>query len=608
MKRTALLILAAVILCSCAKNGDNGETAPSASETAEISSAETASVTTAEEQTAASVTEEKPAEPAKQTEEGDVITFGKGDQTASISPELYSEKTADHIGRFSRNTKFTETLEKAEGVQIIDLDLDGTPEMIFKIAGTDSCNIFSLNERGKGKWVSPDGGKYSFDGGFLTPYRCGEEIVFLTEYFSGTSTSGKGGISRVSFDGEKASSEIIESYKFGRNSALEYDFEYEHGELVSSLEPGWVNSAEDCKIIGGGDLDSNLRRLCYLLDDYFDREEKLAFFNEDIPYRVEYLPVKEYSYSYGCETNVNSYEYDLAGNMTSADISFWIYGAEYPSEGKYFYNYSPDGTYDSVIYYGKNGGVLSTSASVSELSKGNVLEEFDEQGRLIRETYYYRGSADEILRTVDYFYGADGQLERSVTQWNFDCVYTYYYENGRISRKYVSKVGGEERLFEEYSYDGTKTVVTTYNSLGHPALVTTYDYDSRGNLIYEDHDITDYYREEPDESDRTIVYTYRYKYDDENRLTEEIYDYGLTVTTEYFYNEYGDLSKIVETVEGDYDDEMNGICRGVYTTLYEYDRSITGEKLCMREYYDGKLSHMTEYAPVRVLETKVNCN
>ena len=63
MKRTALLILAAVILCSCAKNGDNGETAPSASETAEIFSAKTASVTTAEEQTAASVTEEKPAEP-----------------------------------------------------------------------------------------------------------------------------------------------------------------------------------------------------------------------------------------------------------------------------------------------------------------------------------------------------------------------------------------------------------------------------------------------------------------------------------------------------------------------------------------------------------------
>lgn len=328
MKRTALLILAAVILCSCVKNGDNGETAPSASETAETSSAKTASVTTAEEQTAASVTEEKPAEPAKQTEERDVITFGKDDQTASISPELYSEKTADHIGRFSRNTKFAETLEKAEGVQIIDLDLDGTSEMIFKIAGTDSCNIFSLNERGKGEWVSSDGGKYSFDGGFLTPYRCGEEIVFLTEYFSGTSTSGKGGISRVRFDGEKASSEIIESYKFGRNSALEYDFEYEHGELASSLEPGWVNSAEDCQIIGGEGLDSNLRRLCYLLDDYFDREEKLAFFNEDIPYKVEYLPVKEYSYSYGCETNVNSYEYDLAGNMTSADISFWIYGLD----------------------------------------------------------------------------------------------------------------------------------------------------------------------------------------------------------------------------------------------------------------------------------------
>lgn len=76
MKRAALLILAAAILCSCAKKGDNGETAPQVTETAEISAAETSSVTAAEEQTVALTAEEEPSETEQQAEEKDVITFG----------------------------------------------------------------------------------------------------------------------------------------------------------------------------------------------------------------------------------------------------------------------------------------------------------------------------------------------------------------------------------------------------------------------------------------------------------------------------------------------------------------------------------------------------
>ncbi|MCB0401680.1 MAG: hypothetical protein KDD41_06315 [Flavobacteriales bacterium] len=182
----------------------------------------------------------------------------------------------------------------------------------------------------------------------------------------------------------------------------------------------------------------------------------------------------------------------------------------------------------------------------SDFDDGNyTIEDFDENGRLIREEYF-NGEKKKIT-TYSYELNANGQVVEEIQQEG--------------SKKYVRKF-----TYDRQGRDSTKVFI---NDSGE-STETTYTYDSEFNTKTE-HDqygsYVSYYNErglerkmvsktEDGLTDATIYYEY-----DEvgNRIKEESSLMGISIIDRMTYNDRGQLLK----------KERGGTVR--VTMIYEYD-------------------------------------
>ena len=235
---------------------------------------------------------------------------------------------------------------------------------------------------------------------------------------------------------------------------------------------------------------------------------------------------------------------------------------------------------------------VTQSVGYSYDSKHNITAVHNSDGTVTRYTYNSNGlpltttTAYETLdtpmaSTTTYAYTDDGNYLRSVTDAAGSTTeYTYN------SRGLVSKVTDPNGNIREYEYDvNTDELVSVENpseELGNPS--TEFEYDDAGRLYVIDkgevaiylfydkfgrlevgHDTMDstYFIRNFDENGNLLnqctaeVGFSEYTYDEDNRLTSEIYD-GV-VTYEYVYSNDGMLGKVIDhesDVEWNYQYDM----------------------------------------------------
>ena len=142
---------------------------------------------------------------------------------------------------------------------------------------------------------------------------------------------------------------------------------------------------------------------------------------------------------------------------------------------------------------------------------GQVVKlEYDEAGRIIRESYY--DEDDVLFESVDYTYNENG-LNDTVKYYSYDegiddsepyLTYTYEFtDDGRVEKQSI--VEGEHNEYTQYFYDkfGDNTAQKFYQ---HDELImsTEYKYDFLGNIIIESIETGD--------SGNTTVYSHTYAF------------------------------------------------------------------------------------------------
>lgn len=308
-----------------------------------------------------------------------------------------------------------------------------------------------------------------------------------------------------------------------------------------------------------------------------ERKEAVTrdFFNDDVVFEEILLPVKVTYYRNGVVDGISEKEYDAAGNIICED-----------NYTTYEYDYTPDGTYNSVTMLHLNG-----KKSVSRFDEnGYCIEhkyhgitdnrykyeyEFDEAGRLIRKTAICDYQKDSFEYTYD-------EMGRIYEEFNN----TEYYSSDRlVCNRYRHEYGdGFEKVY--YLPDG-----------GKEELYKTTEKDENGNIIKETLDYgvisgTAYgYRD------------YEYKYDGSNRLIYEksVYPeaFGLvTTTTEYFYDDKDRLVKEFITTENE-----TGGNKITHSTLEYIYNDNNGSMLSK---YNGTYgTRETEYAMIPKIKTGI---
>jgi hypothetical protein len=234
-------------------------------------------------------------------------------------------------------------------------------------------------------------------------------------------------------------------------------------------------------------------------DDYGDGNIE-AQYARHIEYDRKGNPKEEhsgYDFDWGGlgSTEVTVYEYDQKGNLVLKD-----YVADRYEAGEFTYGFTEHYTYD------KKHRLLSKIGEEDRDLDGVVDEtngwfySYDKQGRLIkdvRESPDFDSDGSPDYRTVtDYTYNSDGDMTKS---------YQTFYSFGVLEPDYI---------------------------------LTTWEYDERGNVIH---------RETDDTVNMDYVLTWDYEYDRKDRLVKEIhhdeFDHGEDgrLVTKYIYNRGGEL-------------------------------------------------------------------
>ena len=214
---------------------------------------------------------------------------------------------------------------------------------------------------------------------------------------------------------------------------------------------------------------------------------------------------------------ITSYTYDAVGNKTSM-----IY---------------PDGTTAKYEY-----DLLGRITKLTDAENQNTVYRYDAASQLVAMAY--PNNWNESFQ-----YDPAGQLQRQYNEApskkvNDSIEHTFTYDKqGNITRRTRSSAGGQSRFDLNHGYDALNRLVSTKDNTnnGNNAM-TTYQYDSLGNLIkeitgnnkgseYWYNNLNQQVKKQVDNKD-----TYTYTFDKRGNLIKGVYDKKNTVVETYVYD------------------------------------------------------------------------
>ena len=208
-------------------------------------------------------------------------------------------------------------------------------------------------------------------------------------------------------------------------------------------------------------------------------------------------------------TYTNEYIYDERGNLIE-----YTYTTDLGE--RYFDKYTYDSNNNMIrhVYEGHNGYGNSESY------------EYDNDGNLIKE--FYCSDLTGVPYTMnEYTYDSAGRL---LMRSSFDLY-------GDPSTPHYTK----KYIYDEFG----KLVKMTYGNYGGSYVgIVEYSYSGSGNL----------YKIQGSETDNGELVeqdSYTYSYDNSNRMTKEVHEFnGITVSTRYSYDKFGNMCEIVTEDSG----------------------------------------------------------
>lgn len=595
MKKHLAIVFTAFFLCSCANMANSGGISENEDDTAETTETElTTTIKTTEAET--TITEETEAEETPQN------TFYSSD-----------DRVQSYMEQLVQLDSFNEVLPQAAYCLICDLDSNGTPEVVIQAAAHISVSaVFSVDDEGA-FMAEPSGGTAftdedtwrSYDGdipqGFIFD---GKDQYFASCLIGGT--AGYGGIIKLELNGRKLSSEYVGEYSYSSTMGFEYsgfDNEEQYNEYIYSyfqkLEPQW-------KLLPHKDLIDIKKKtpnhISFLLEKYYNDRDDLAefenFLDDDLGYDIEFKQISERTeYFDGKEAYTKNYAYDHVGSLLENE-----YGS------KLAYTYYPSGKVKTKIY--SDGDTYTYDESGNLLSPAPDELTYDEMGRIKTRTDFVRDFVNggySIRSITEYFYNGDtDEVVKKICTYNQNTTETYLYENGlevsfewyNPDDSYITK----RTILKDHTPDGLISKMEYFDGEGNLSRTITYEYDSENRLIREESITTEYY---DDGSDRCNDYVDSYTYSEDGKLLLHVFEfgtYGGTRKYEYIYDEYGNLTEMINT--NDHDNEMVGYSKGSFVTKYVYDFDFAGNVIRSSEKYEDECVTVTEYRAIKVIRPK----
>ncbi len=595
MKRYLSIVLCTFLLCSCSQENEKiTETTP-----AEIAVTEETALTETSPPETTSVSEMTVTE----TEE-------------AVNDDLYShdERVQGYMEQLTQLESFNETLPQAAYCLICDLDSNGTPEVVIQAAAHISVSaVFSVDNEGA-FMAEPAGGTAftgedtwrSYDGDIPQCFILSGQDQYFASCWVGGSVAGEGGIIQLCLNGRKLSSEYVGEYSYSSTMGFKYsgfDNEEQYNEYIRSyfqkLEPQW-------KLLPHKELinikEKTPNHISSLLEKYYNDRDDIAefekFLDDDLEYDIEFKPISERTeYFDGREAYTKNYAYDHAGSLLEDKYGSKLTYTYYPSGKVKTKKYSDGDTYT----YDEDGNLLSPASD--ELT-------YDEMGRVKTRTDFVRDFVNggySIRSITEYFYNGDtDEVVKKIRTYNQNTTETYLYENGlEVSFEWYDPDGSyitKRTILKDHTPDGLFSKMEYFDGEGNLSRTITYEYDSENRLIREESITTEYY---DDESDRCNDYVDSYTYNEDGKLLLNVFEavtYGDTYKYEYIYDEYGNLTEMIYTIDND--NEMVGYSMGTFVTEYSYDFDFAGNVIRSAEKYEDEWVTVTEYRAIKVIRPK----
>ncbi len=181
--------------------------------------------------------------------------------------------------------------------------------------------------------------------------------------------------------------------------------------------------------------------------------------------------------------------------------------------------------------------------SCSSKSSTRVEQEFDEQGRLIKEIYFVQG---EVFNSTVYQYGTDGNCSRE-NHYDAENALTYYitYEYNSIGQKIKQTQYQDNKMFTETTMEyNDKGLLSRSNNI-------TWQGGKSYNLYF--YDENDYMIEHKqysvDSGGDTLRFWHKYENDNEGNIKEDVEYYSdgaVKLITKYEYYSNGNIKTIKE--------------------------------------------------------------
>lgn len=307
-----------------------------------------------------------------------------------------------------------------------------------------------------------------------------------------------------------------------------------------------------------------------------------------------YVRIKEVFKTQGGETTSTVRSYDKQGRLLKKVETYWSEGYANKTTTTYVYDKNGNvvketevaknsqGTADRMVVtytYNKKGKVVQEKVSAGSASH-TLKYTYDKKGNLIKEINYFNSG---ILTSV-WTYNAKGKVTKQVSRtdyedntWNKTVITCTYDKNGNQTKenyRNVSSDGSDEKktLSDVYNSKGQHVKSTEVYSFvngdrsysSSTRWVTTYAYDSRGNLSKE------VLKAVYDDSSRHTTAT-TYTYDGEDRVRRmDIVEQSDTGTaksaTTYTYDKNGSLIKEAKVYKDASGTEKT-------TDTYSYDKA-----------------------------------
>lgn len=213
---------------------------------------------------------------------------------------------------------------------------------------------------------------------------------------------------------------------------------------------------------------------------------------------------------------------------------------------------------------------------------------------------------EEWVLIQETVYDANGSIEKS-NRYEYD-IY------GNTVKEIINTSEGEYKETYENEYDDSHRLIrkTTYSNGEYEGTYSIYDYDAKGNLIYE----LSYYEDEEDceteyeyDNQNHIISINYYYYDDEGEFTEKYkYDHQGRLIKQIDLDKDGPLGIHEYTYKKNFmvDYDYNGskdTLMGIYTTYYddqgyilkkEYESDVVQLDIREQEYIYDKYGNNTE--------------